>query len=109
MPGRALLQFSSAESAASNPSALKNAAALGFDSLSSLSDKSIHLQGVSVGRDLILFSGNNFKCRDPVAFKLEKESKVNWTAGKVADKMAGHNDLPVLLFAPERLTGVLIL
>src|SRR6266404_4016394 len=54
-------------------------------------------------------SRNDFQRRDLVAFKLEKESKVNRASGKVPDQMAGDDRLSVLLFARQRLACVLIL
>src|SRR5262249_44610579 len=52
---------------------------------------------------------HDFQRRDLVPFELEEESKVNGAAGKIANQVAGDDGLPVLLFARERLTGVLIL
>src|SRR5947208_2320589 len=54
-------------------------------------------------------SRNDFQRRDLVAFKFEKESKVNRTAGKVSNQMAGDDRLPLLLFARNWLACVFIL
>ena len=43
------------------------------------------------------------------SFQLERESKVNRIAGKIAGDMAGHYELPIHLFARERLAGRAIL
>jgi hypothetical protein len=52
---------------------------------------------------------DDFQRRNLVPFELEKVSKVNGAAGKISNQVAGDDYLPVLLFARERLTGVLIL
>jgi hypothetical protein len=52
--------------------------------------------------------GDNFQRRNLVAFELEKESKVNGTAGKISNQVAGDNYYPVLLFARDRLAGVFV-
>jgi hypothetical protein len=52
---------------------------------------------------------DDFQRRNLGPFKLEKESKVNGATGKVSNQVARDDYLPVLLFAGDRLTGVLIL
>src|SRR5262245_51506752 len=49
----------------------------------------------------------DFQRRNLVPFELEQVSKINGAAGKVPSQVAGDDCLPVLLFARERLAGVL--
>jgi peptidoglycan/LPS O-acetylase OafA/YrhL len=56
-----------------------------------------------------LDSRNDFQRCDLVAFESEEESEIHGAAGKVAGEPAGDDDLPVLLFARERLARVLVL
>src|SRR5260221_287923 len=44
-----------------------------------------------------------------ITFAFKKESKVNRTAGKVSNQMAGYDRLPILRFARERLAFIFIL
>src|SRR2546430_9492581 len=53
-------------------------------------------------------SRDDFQRRNLVAFEFEKESKVNWAAGKISNQMAGDSYYPVLPFARDRLAGVFV-
>src|ERR1051325_8003928 len=53
-------------------------------------------------------SRDDFQRHNLVPLELEKVSKINRAAGKISNQVAGEHCLPVLLFARERLTGVLI-